>query len=91
MHYVSSVVAALLRYGCRVRRQIKRPSIQSDARALGLFSCHLVARLVTPNKLSNGLSRREYLLLANELAEVRGLVAEDVVVIDVIKDPELVV
>jgi len=46
---------------------------------------------VTPNKLSNGLSRREYLLLANELAEVRGLVAEDVVVIDVIKDPELVV
>ena len=30
-------------------------------------------------------------MLTDELAEVRGLVAEDVVVVDVIKDPELVI
>ena len=56
-----------------------------------LFGGDLVPRFLAPNRLSNGLSRREKLLLTNERAEERGLVAEDVVVIDVVKDPQLVI
>ena len=56
-----------------------------------LFGGDLVPRFLAPNELSNGLDRRHNLLLTNELAEERGLVAEDVVVIDVVKDPQLVI